>query len=109
MSGGTFDYKQWQINEIVEEIQSRIEKSGQPMDLATIDRWELEWYKEHPDQAYHTKYSEDILDKFKEGVMALKKAQIYAQRIDYLLAGDDGDDNFLRRLKEELNQLENEN
>jgi len=35
-------------------------------------------------------------------VEILKKAKIYAQRVDYLLSGDDGEESFLRRLKEEL-------
>ena len=39
-----------------------------------------------------------------EAVKALEIAYIYAQRVDRLLSGDDGDESFLRRLKEELNQ-----
>lgn len=34
-----------------------------------------------------------------------KKAYIYAQRIDWLLSGDDGEKSFHKRLKEELQQL----
>jgi hypothetical protein len=41
----------------------------------------------------------------KEGIEALKRAQIYAHRIDWLLSGDDGEESFLRRLEEELNEL----
>jgi len=36
----------------------------------------------------------------------LKVASVYAQRIDWLLSGDDGEESFLKRLKEELGQLE---
>lgn len=32
-------------------------------------------------------------------------AQVYAQRIDWLLSGDDGEDNFHLRLKEDLANL----
>ena len=35
----------------------------------------------------------------------LKKATIYAQRIDWLVSGDDGEESFLSRLKEDLEQL----
>jgi len=38
----------------------------------------------------------------------LRKAEIYAQRIDWLVSGDDGNDTFLKRLEEDLNKLENE-
>ena len=36
----------------------------------------------------------------------LKKAYIYAQRVDWLLSGDDGNESFIERLTEELNKLE---
>ena len=42
----------------------------------------------------------------KEGIEILKKAQIYAHRIDWLLSGDDGEESFLKRLEEDLNELE---
>jgi hypothetical protein len=32
-------------------------------------------------------------------------AEIYAQRIDWLLSGDDGEDSFRERLKEDLEKL----
>ena len=37
----------------------------------------------------------------------IKKAQLYMQRMDWLLSGDDGDESFLRRIDEELKKLEN--
>lgn len=46
-----------------------------------------------------------VLDDMKKGLMALKVAAIYAQRIDWLLSGDDGEESFKRRLKEELDAL----
>ena len=50
----------------------------------------------------------EVLEEFKKGLKILKKAAIYAQRIDWLLSGDDGEDSFKRRLKEELDELEKE-
>ena len=41
----------------------------------------------------------------KAGIKALKIAEVYAHRIDYFLAGDDGDENFLKRLQDELNEI----
>jgi len=43
-----------------------------------------------------------VIEKFKEAVEALKKAYTYAHRIDWLLSGDDVEESFLRKLKEEL-------
>jgi hypothetical protein len=42
----------------------------------------------------------------KEAVKALKIAQVYAQRVDWLLSGDDGEESFLSRLDDELKKLE---
>jgi len=44
---------------------------------------------------------ENILEGY-EGIELLKKAQIYAQRIDWLLSGDDGEDTFHKRLSQDL-------
>lgn len=48
----------------------------------------------------------EIIEEFKKGLKLLKMASIYAHRIDWLLSGDDGEDSFKRRLKENLDELE---
>jgi hypothetical protein len=48
-----------------------------------------------------------VIEKFKEGLEILRKAEIYAQRIDWLISGDDGEESFLERLKEDLGKLKN--
>jgi hypothetical protein len=40
-----------------------------------------------------------------EAIKSLTISRIYAQRVDWFLSGDDGDESFLRRLSEELNGL----
>jgi hypothetical protein len=35
----------------------------------------------------------------------LKIAQVYAQRVDWLVSGDDGEESFITRLDEDLNKL----
>ena len=47
-------------------------------------------------------YNEKTLEEFKKGLDILRKACIYAQRIDWLLSGDDGEESFHKRLKEDL-------
>ena len=51
-------------------------------------------------------YSNETLAEFRRGIAVLKRASIYAQRIDWLLSGDDGEETFNRRLKEQLGKLE---
>jgi hypothetical protein len=49
-----------------------------------------------------------VIEEFKKGLKILKLASIYAQRIDWLLSGDDSEKSFLERLKKELGNLSNE-
>jgi hypothetical protein len=55
---------------------------------------------------YHEFEDPEILEEFKKGLKILKTAAIYAQRIDWLLSGDDEEQSFKERLKEELDELE---
>lgn len=54
------------------------------------------------------KYSPKTIEEFQKGLKILKEADVYLRRIDYLLSGDDGEDNFHERLKEELEELKKE-
>jgi len=108
MSGGAFDYKQYNIRMIADEIEQMIEKNGRPKTREELkdEGWrDPEWYKKYPEDLNHYKYPDDIIEEFKKGVDILRKAQIYAQRIDYLISGDDGEKSFRKRLKEELDEL----
>ena len=51
-------------------------------------------------------YDKEIIEKFKLAVHTLRKAAIMAQRVDWLVSGDDGEDSFHRRWDEELNVTE---
>ena len=63
-------------------------------------------YQEYEDGEYHPEYTEETIQIFKNAVKILRKAAIYAQRIDWLLSGDDGEDNLKERLEKELKELE---
>lgn len=52
-------------------------------------------------------FSSATIQEFKRAVRLLRKAAVYAQRIDWLLSGDDGEDSFHKCLKEELDALKN--
>ena len=63
--------------------------------------------EEWADGSWHHEFEDpEILEEFKKGLKILKTAAIYAQRIDWLLFGDDGEQSFKERLKEELDELE---
>lgn len=103
MSGGRFDYKQYDLRNIAETIKLYIDKNGKEKTKRELDNWyDDEWLKKYPEDKYHHKYSDEVIEEFKKGIEILHKAEIYVNRIDYLLSGDDDEESFLRRLKEEL-------
>ena len=109
MSGGRYEYDQYRINNIVEFIESEIQKSGRKKTDEEIkdESWhDKEWYEKYPEDLYYYKYPDEVIEKFKEGVKALKIAYVYAHRIDWLLSGDDGEESFLERLEQELKQIQ---
>jgi hypothetical protein len=113
MSGGTFDYNQYRIRDIANDIEQEIAKSGKPKsqrELKDEGGWRDndEWYKKHPEDLNHYKLRDEILEEFKNAYEMLRKAEIYAQRVDWYLAGDDGEDSFLERLKSDLELLKSE-
>lgn len=83
MSGGHFDYKQHNIRDIADEIESVIAKNA-----------ESEY-----------RFGDKTIVRFFEGVKALRIAETYAQRIDWLLSGDDGEGTFWQRLNEDLKEI----
>ncbi len=69
---------------------------------------ESEEYEEghEEDCNYYYDFTPETIQEFRNGIQVLHKASIYAQRIDWLLSGDDGEDSFHKRLKEELEHFE---
>ena len=60
---------------------------------------------EYADGGFYPDYTPKTLRKFRFAIGYLRKAAIYAQRIDWLISGDDGEDSFHERLKEDLEKL----
>lgn len=105
MSGGRFEYNQHKIFEIAETIQSILDKQGK--EIPKEERWASDdWYEKYPEDKFYPTYSKEIQEEFKKGIEYLKLAYIYAHRIDWFLSGDDGDETFYEKLKEELRKNE---
>jgi hypothetical protein len=108
MSGGAFDYNQYNIGRIADQIEEVIIKNGVKKTLEEIkdEGWrDSEWYEKYPEDKFHYKYPDEVIEKMKEAVKALHIAQEYAQRVDWLLSGDDGEESFLSRLDENLKKI----
>lgn len=82
MSGGSLDYFYSRIDEPIQIISEKIK-----------------WGKKT--------WSSKTLKKFNMAIKYLRVAQIYSKRIEWLLSGDDGEESFHKRLKEELDEYKN--
>ena len=106
MSGGKFSYKQWHIDNIANQIEQEVILSGKPIPKQKWSYYERQEYEETHKQPMNYAFPEPILRRMEEAVYALRRAAIYAQRTDYLICGDDGEESFERRLQEELAELD---
>ena len=97
MSGGSFDYQDWRIDDIADKVEQEIVNS---------ENGGVRQSEDCPYEFSTHVYSPEVIKELKRGLKILRQAYIYTHRIDYLLAGDDGEESFLRRLKKELNDVE---
>ena len=89
MSGGHFNYEQWKIRSIAEEVESLIEDNNN----LSKDSYGDVIGREYPDE---------VIDKFKEALHWLNRSYEMVQRIDWLLSDDDGVDSFFGRWEKEV-------
>ena len=92
MSGGHFNYKQYEIGYIPDEVEQIILDN----DSDELDEWACP-------KGCH--YSKETMEEFKKALALLRQATIYVQRIDWLVSGDDGENSFHSRLKNDLDEL----
>lgn len=104
MSGGHFDYDQYRIECMAETVESIVRQNKKPKPYDELARWEKEEYDPKDPPLYHN-YRQDTIREFRKAIKCLRKAYVYVQRIDWLLSGDDGEDTFHERLKEDLEKL----
>lgn len=124
MSGGYFDYKQYEIDRIADDIENYI--YGVEWDEEDI-QYAKHYIESHDESskgmtdfeykcyAYIAEngrtmpnkygYSAETLEKFKEAVDILRKGAVFARRIDWLLSDDDGEKSFHERLESDLQKL----
>jgi hypothetical protein len=96
MSGGYFGYNQWNLSSMAEEIDNLVENN--------MNNKKNEW-----GDVKGAHYPPEIIKRFKEAALVLKKAHIMVNRIDWLMSGDDGEDNFIERWNRELKELKERN
>ena len=87
MSGGYFDYAQFKLEDIADGIRNLIALNNNP--------------QLNPE----AKYSDETIAKFLEADKTLRLAAVMAQRIDWLVSGDDGEESFHERWDEDIKSL----
>lgn len=88
MSGGRFDYKQFDIDRLLNSIESTLR--GQEDEEFENEVIEIN--------------SKEVKEKLEEAFIILKAAFIYIHRIDWLLSGDDNEQAFFKRLVQNFSE-----
>ena len=86
MSGGFFDYKEWHINCIAEQIEQEVILSGKPIPRKKWEYWQMERFKEHPEEAVNYEFPEPVIRKMEEAIYALRAAAIASELESVMLA-----------------------
>lgn len=89
MSGGHFDYAQYKLGRIADSVEQLILDNNK----TEVNQW--------GDTMGH-EYTEATISEFRVALKMLRQAEIYTQRIDWLVSGDDGEDTFHKRLAFDL-------
>ena len=85
MSGGTFDYNQYILSDIADDIERLIAGNNTKNDFG-----------------YSRDFSNETLEKFKEAVIQIKIASNMIHRVDWLVASDDSEETFHERWDKEV-------
>ena len=94
MSGGTFEYKQYHIEQLIEDMELLLER----VDKEPTDSFECDSLKNYIDDKESFK---KIVEK---NIDLLRKSYIYTQRLDWFISGDDGEETFYERLEEDFSK-----
>ena len=92
MSGEHFNYRQHSLLDMADDIGSFI--------LTNDSTEKNEW-----GDNIGSRYSPETIEEFEKAMVILKMGYVYAQGIDWLLSGDDGEDSFHKRLQAQLKEL----
>ena len=109
MSGGSMDYVSQEIQNAAEHIQRELadtelrKKSGKLLDVAK------HYQESHPNVDYlksSEALTDAVIERLRDALVCVRKAAIYAERVEWLTSGDDGHQSFCLRLDERLAECE---
>lgn len=85
MSGGHFDYVQYNFEDVAQEIDELIK---------------------HNDKRGDEKFNDKTIEEFKNAARIVRLASTYVHRIDWLVCGDDGEETFMEKLHKGIEEVE---
>ena len=91
--------------EQVEDEIREIEENESISDFAP-SQYYLDHYPNKPEFACAARLKEEVLKRMREAAKTLRRAEIYARRVEWLTSDDDGYDSFVVRTDNELAKLE---
>jgi hypothetical protein len=109
MSGGSMDYVSFRISDAARHIQrelANVELCRKNKRFFDVGRY---YKEEHPDVDYLKSpeaLTNAVIKRLQDALMFVRKASIYAHRVEWLTSGDDGYENFCMRLDEQLAECE---
>ena len=66
------------------------------------------YYDRYPYNADVLNLSDETINVMKEAYRQIRIAEIYAERVDWMMSGDDSEECFRERIKEDLEEFEKE-
>jgi hypothetical protein len=91
MSGGHFNYTQYQLTQIADDIEQLI--------VDNDNEEKNEW-----GDVTGRHYTAETIAEFQTAVDMLRQSYTYVQRVDWLVSGDDSEQDFHTRLRKELKE-----
>ena len=100
MSGGHYNYKYHQIDDLAEEIEREFENDGKYM----VEDWSVECFGRKPliEKDYlgnaTPEQKSEILSEINSLVITLKDAAFRAKELEWFMSGDTGFESYLKRI-----------
>jgi hypothetical protein len=109
MSGGSMDYTYWKIQEAARHIQRELAN----VELCRRNKRFVGPYKGYQEKFPELDYlkspealTDAVIKRLRDALLCVRKAAIYAQRVEWVTSDDDGYDDFCMRLDKELADCE---
>lgn len=97
MSGGHFDYREYSIKSIIEDLKDVLKHNKKEIPEKEL-LGDSELYEKYPDEKLYYNYSDETVSYIKKTIKLLKKSYKFTKHIDLLICGDYSEDTFLEKL-----------